>query len=159
MLTTRVVSFYQMYTYEMRICLSKNTLNSEEWWKVLYSKYAPSLVVHFFHLSGNLWIPQIFSFCCKPFFHIFVRTNVLLNKCVKSSMQTRNIVGSLALPRLYKQHHLLVWKWWIHQLGQDVQIKTESDLNKFWLDMNLSPLSVTQSKFLRFSPFDNIDIW
>ena len=49
-----VCTFRQMYKYEMLIFALKNTLNSEEFAKTLYSKYGPSLVIHFSNLSGNL---------------------------------------------------------------------------------------------------------
>ena len=43
-----------MYKYEMGDFFTKKHLNIGRMIKVLYSKYAPSLVIHFSHPSGDL---------------------------------------------------------------------------------------------------------
>ena len=58
--------------------------------ELLYSKCAPSPIIHFSHLSGgdfvNTMPVKIFPFCREPlvesFFHIFVQTEALPRKCV-----------------------------------------------------------------------------
>lgn len=58
-------------------------LNSEGY-IALYSKYAPSLILHSPHLSGNFVNStpvKIFLFCCKPFNETFFS-----NLCTKQSV-------------------------------------------------------------------------
>ena len=87
-----------------------NTLNSEDWQKVLYTRYAPPLVHTFspsFWQFVNVTAVKIFSFCCEPFigpfFHIFVRTKALLGKCV-THRRKQVVIGRSQI-------------WWVSRRG------------------------------------------
>ena len=70
--------FYRKYTFIVW-----------KWLKIFYSKYCPSLAIHFSHLSGNWWMPRQKKLSLfggkpviEPFSYIFVRSEVLVRKCV-----------------------------------------------------------------------------
>ena len=81
------------------------TLNSEEWERVLYSKYA---LLHrlllFFSSFGqfvNTTLVKIFSFCCESF--VEPRTTALLSKCV--THQCKQVV--------IERNQV----WWVSRMG------------------------------------------
>ena len=80
---TRYVNMKPEFLYR------KYTFIVWKWLKIFYSKYCPSLAIHFSHLSGNWWMPRqkkLSLFWGKPviepFSYIFVRSEVLVRNCM-----------------------------------------------------------------------------
>ena len=86
---------YEVNKYEKRIFSLKNKLNSEEWWKVFYSKYAPSLVVYFsiFRTICEYDASKNISLLLRAIFS-HLRTNQSAAQQVRDpSMQTSDKIG------------------------------------------------------------------
>jgi len=63
----------------------------KKWLQIDYSKYCPSLVITFSHLSDNGWIPYrknntfFETSRIDPFFDIFIRMEALLRQAMNPS--------------------------------------------------------------------------
>ena len=79
---------YNIYYTSMKweFFFLKNTLNSERCRKVLYSKYASSLVIHFpiFRSIFEYHTSKIFPCCCKLFVGHFFTSSYERKRCSSS---------------------------------------------------------------------------
>ena len=91
-----VAAYYRAYQHEIRIFLVKRNVKSG---KMTIIKVCSIVYVAFFPPQGQFvkrTSIQIFPFCCEPFtepfFHIFVRTEVLFSKLV-THRRKRMVLG------------------------------------------------------------------